>query len=82
MTEDGAALFDFTKRTPRRYPKNTGLGGYHVTCPVEGIREPALKLLRHVGYQGLAHVEFKHDEVDAEYKLIECNGRFVGHNSC
>lgn len=81
MDEDGNPLFDFTKRIIRRYPVNMGLASYHITDRVEGVREPSLKLLRHVGLQGLANAEFKYDERDGQLKLIECNVRFTAANS-
>ncbi len=81
LDEKGNALFDFTKRIIRRYPVNMGIASYHITDRVEGIREPALKLFRHVGLQGLANAEFKYDERDGQLKLIECNARFTASNS-
>ncbi len=81
MDEAGNPLFDFTKRIIRRYPVNMGLASYHITDRVEGVRELSLKLLRHVGLQGLANAEFKYDERDGQLKLIECNVRFTAANS-
>jgi len=81
MDEEGNPLFDFTKRVIRRYPVNMGLASYHITDRVEGVRELSLKLLRHVGLQGLANAEFKYDERDGQLKLIECNVRFTAANS-
>jgi D-aspartate ligase len=81
LDEEGNALFDFTKRVIRRYPVNMGLGSYHITDRVEGVRELALKLFRHVGLRGLANAEFIYDERDGQLKLIECNARFTATNS-
>lgn len=81
LDEEGNALFDFTKRIIRRYPKNMGLASYHITDRVEHIRELSLKLFRHVGLQGLANAEFKYDERDGRLKLMECNARFTASNS-
>jgi D-aspartate ligase len=80
LDESGRAYFDFTKRIIRRYPKNMGQATYHVTGPVPRIKDLSLRLLRHVGLQGVANVEFKLDRRDGVYKLIECNGRFTGGN--
>jgi predicted ATP-grasp superfamily ATP-dependent carboligase len=80
LDEDGAPLFDFTKRIIRRYPKNMGLATYHVTDHVEGIKESALGLFREAGLRGLANAEFKYDERDRTLKLIECNARFTAAN--
>jgi D-aspartate ligase len=81
LDERGNAQFDFTKRIIRRYPKNMGLGSYHITDRVEHVRELSLKLFRHVGLQGLANAEFKYDERDGQLKLMECNARFTAANS-
>jgi predicted ATP-grasp superfamily ATP-dependent carboligase len=78
LDEHGTSYFDFTKRVVRRCPKNRGLATLHVTDHVEGLKELSLRLWRHVGVQGLANAEYKLDERDGVYKLIECNCRFTG----
>ena len=39
------------------------------------VEEQGLRLLRHVGYRGFAHVEFARDPRDEELKLLEVNTR-------
>jgi predicted ATP-grasp superfamily ATP-dependent carboligase len=80
LDEQGNALFDFTKRIIRRYPPVRGPACHHITDRVPEIKAPALALFRQVGLQGLANVEFKLDERDGVYKLIECNARFTASN--
>ena len=80
LDEEGNTAFDFTKRIIRRYPANMGLATYHVTDHVDGVKEHAVKLFRHVGLQGLANAEFKYDARDGVLKLIECNARFTAAN--
>lgn len=80
LDEQGTPLFDFTKRIIRRYPMNMGLATYHVTDHVDGIKDPALRLFEQAGLRGLANAEFKYDERDQTYKLIECNARFTAAN--
>ncbi len=80
LDEYGNTAFDFTKRIIRRYPVNMGLATYHVTDHVEGVKEHAVKLFRHVELQGLANAEFKYDARDGVLKLIECNARFTAAN--
>jgi len=80
LDERGEPLFDFTKRVIRRNPPGMGGACYHVTDWIPEICEPALKLFRHVGLRGLANVEFKRDDRDGQYKLIECNARFTASN--
>ena len=81
LDEDGNALFDFTKRIIRRFPKNMGLATHHVTDEIPELKEPSLRLFRHVGLRGVANVEFKRDARDGVLKLIECNARFTAANS-
>lgn len=80
LDEQSSPAFDFTKRIIRRYPTNMGLATYHITDHVEGVKEPAVTLFRHVGLQGLANAEFKYDSRDGVLKLIECNARFTAAN--
>ncbi len=80
LDEKGNALFDFTKRIIRRYPPVRGPACHHVTDWIPELKEPALKLFRHVGLQGVANVEFKRDDRDGVLKLIECNARFTASN--
>jgi len=80
LDEHGRPMFEFTKRIIRRYPVNMGSATYHVTDHIPELREPALALLRHVGLQGVANVEFKLDARDGTLRLIECNARFTASN--
>jgi predicted ATP-grasp superfamily ATP-dependent carboligase len=77
LDENGRNLFDFTKRVIRRYPVNMGLATYHITDHVPEIKEVALRFFQHVGLRGVAHIEFKPDPRDGQFKLIECNARFT-----
>ena len=80
LDSEGHALFDFTKRIIRRFPKNMGAACYHITDQNPEVREISLRLFRHVGLQGLANAEFKFDPRDGQLKLIECNARFTAAN--
>ncbi len=78
--ENGEAQFDFTKRVIRRYPTGMGAACYHITDRIPEIVEISRKLCRQAGLRGLANVEYKFDARDGQYKLIECNARFVASN--
>lgn len=80
LDEELRPQFDLTKRVLRRNPPNMGLGCYHVTDWTPEVRDWGLQLLRSVGLQGLANVEFKWDRRDQTWKLIECNARFTEAN--
>jgi len=66
----------FAARKLAQYPPQLGTG-----CLVEGTDNPEVmslgtRLLQHLGYRGIAEVEFKRDTRDGSYKLIEINPRF------
>jgi D-aspartate ligase len=78
---EGKPLFDYTKRVIRRYPVGMGAGCYHITDWVPEILEPSRLLIRQASLRGLVNIEFKFDERDQTYKLMECNARFTASNS-
>jgi len=80
IDENGAPLFDFTKRIIRRYPANIGGGCLHITDWNPEARELGLRLFQHVGLRGLGNVEFKRDSRDGKLKVIDCNARFTEGN--
>ena len=73
-------MFHYTKRIIRRYPVGMGAACHHVTDWIPQLIAPANRLLDEAGLRGLANIEFKLDERDGQYKLIECNARFVASN--
>lgn len=73
-------LLHFTKRVIRRYPTGMGAATYHVTDWIPELVEISNRLFKHAGLRGLANVEFKYDDREGQYKLIECNARFVASN--
>jgi D-aspartate ligase len=81
IDEDGEPLLHFTKRIIRRSPPGMGTATYHVTDWIPEIRDLGLRLLRHVGWRGLAQVEFMLDARDGVLKLMEANVRFTQPNS-
>jgi D-aspartate ligase len=80
LDEDGTPHFDFTKRIIRRFP--TGMGGacYHITDWIPELVPLGRALFAQAGLKGLANVEFKLDDRDGKFKLIECNARFTAGN--
>ncbi len=81
LDERGEPLAHFTKRIIRRFPVGMGAACYHITDWIPELVQPSLRLFRHVGLCGVANVEYKLDERDGQYKLIECNARFVASNA-
>jgi predicted ATP-grasp superfamily ATP-dependent carboligase len=84
LCKEGRVLASVTARRTRQYPVDFG----HSSCFVETIdpqpfEEPARRLLAAMRYTGLAEVEFKYDERDRRFKLLEVNPRaWTWHALC
>jgi predicted ATP-grasp superfamily ATP-dependent carboligase len=82
--QDGNIEQWMTARRKRQYPIDYGLGSSFV----EVVDIPALfplteKLLRYMRISGMVEVEFKYDERDQQYKLLDINVRPWGwHTLC
>jgi predicted ATP-grasp superfamily ATP-dependent carboligase len=79
------ALFDrgnekavFMHRRIREYPVTGGASTAAESFYDPQLLQHGLKLLRALGWHGVAMAEFKLDERDGEYKLIEINPKFWG----
>lgn len=46
-----------------------------MSAAVPEIVEPGRRIVRGMGIEGFANVEFKRDERDGRYKLMEVSGR-------
>jgi predicted ATP-grasp superfamily ATP-dependent carboligase len=75
--EDGEPLFGLTRNKLRSYPVHFGTNSYVVARWNPEVADAGLRFLRGVGLRGLANVELKRDPRDGQWKLIECNHRFV-----
>lgn len=78
----GRAVGAMTARRRRQHPPEFGRAS---TC-VETVDEPqvealALRLLRGMGYYGLAEVEFKQDPRDGRFKVLDVNARTWGYHT-
>jgi predicted ATP-grasp superfamily ATP-dependent carboligase len=67
-----------TQRRIRMWPQRGGIGIENETTDEPGLREPAIALLRALGWHGPASVEFKIDRRDGRPRLLDINGRFWG----
>jgi predicted ATP-grasp superfamily ATP-dependent carboligase len=79
------ALFDrgiekavFMHRRVREYPVTGGASTAAESVYDERLLDHGLTLLRALGWHGVAMAEFKRDDRDGEYKLIEVNPKFWG----
>ena len=82
--KQGEVLLSMTARRTRQFPIDYGLGSSFVEAvEVPELVEPARRLLRAMGVSGMVEVEFKYDERDNQYKLLDINVRPWGwHTLC
>jgi D-aspartate ligase len=66
---------EFTARKVRNSPSRWGSPRVAVSERVEEVIEPGRRLLAAIGYEGFSCTEWKRDERDGVFKLMEVNGR-------
>jgi D-aspartate ligase len=72
---DGEPVASLTGRKVRQGPLRFGTSAVFEARREPEVEERGLRLLRHVGYKGFAHVELVRDPRDGELKLVEVNTR-------
>ncbi|MBI4364399.1 MAG: hypothetical protein HY568_03130, partial [Candidatus Latescibacteria bacterium] len=72
---DGTCRGAFTAQKLHQYPPDFGLGCLVRSRVDPVVEELGLRLLRAIGFTGIAEVEFKRDARDGAYRLIEVNPR-------
>ncbi|HWN27803.1 MAG TPA: ATP-grasp domain-containing protein [Actinomycetospora sp.] len=72
---DGEPRVEMTARKMRLSPSDFGYPCAVVSGHVPEVVEPGRAIVRGMGIEGFANVEFKQDERDGRYKLMEVNGR-------
>ena len=78
IDSQGSILAEMCTKKLRQHPPGFGVACVSKTIPmIHEIRQLALKLLRHFAYQGESSVEFKLDNRNNRYKLMEINIRPV-----
>ncbi|MCP5383570.1 MAG: carboxylate--amine ligase [Altererythrobacter sp.] len=77
----GKATLHFQHRRLREWPISGGVSTCCKAEPLSQHREQMVKsekLLRQIGWEGPAMVEYRHDPASGKYWLMEINGRFWG----
>jgi predicted ATP-grasp superfamily ATP-dependent carboligase len=72
---DGEPLASVTGRKVRQGPLRFGTSAVFEASREPDVEADGLRLLRHVGYKGFAHVELVRDPRDRALKLVEVNTR-------
>jgi len=78
---DGAATLRFQHRRLREWPPSGGVSSYCEAIPLDrhgSQMARSERLLRTIGWEGPAMVEYRHDPITGKYWLMEVNGRFWG----
>jgi D-aspartate ligase len=75
VSAEGEAIGVFSGRKLRQTPPGAGTCRVGEAVWIDEVVEQGLHYLRGLGYHGLAQVEFKLDERDGRYKLMEINPR-------
>ncbi|HEY9639418.1 MAG TPA: hypothetical protein V6C57_02985 [Coleofasciculaceae cyanobacterium] len=71
----GKPLLEFTAQHIRNAPPLWGSPRVVLSKAIPEVIEPGRKILQALNYDGYACTEFKQDERDGTYKLMEINGR-------
>ena len=80
----GRVCARFVRQRLRMFPPDFGDSTYMVSVPVDRVRaavESLDRLLAHLSYRGVFEAEFKYDDRDGQFKLLEVNARpwyFIG----
>jgi predicted ATP-grasp superfamily ATP-dependent carboligase len=72
----GSPPVEFTAAKVRLTPRRFGPPSVVVSREIPEVVEPARRLLEALGFEGFSCTEFKRDQRDGVYKLMEVNGRF------
>jgi D-aspartate ligase len=73
---NGAPLASLVARRSRQYPVDFGFTSTFVEMVEQKeVEEAACRFLRSLDYSGLVEVEFKYDQRDGRYKLLDVNPR-------
>jgi D-aspartate ligase len=69
----------FTGRKLRAYPTDAGSTALGLSLDNENVRCASERLLKSVAYSGIIDMDWRRDERDGQYKILDCNPR-VGMN--
>jgi predicted ATP-grasp superfamily ATP-dependent carboligase len=82
LFRNGEAKASMVARRKRQHPAEFGRASTHaVTLDVPELEELSKRFLREIDYSGLAELEYKFDERDGQYKLLDVNARTWGYHS-
>ncbi len=81
LMQNGKATLRFQHKRLREYPPSGGVSTFCESIPITkhlAQMKKSEKLLKAIGWEGPAMVEYRYDEKRRKYWLMEINGRFWG----
>ena len=79
--KNGEAVASMVARRLRQHPPEFGHASTHVeTTELPLLEELSIRFLRAIDYYGLVELEYKRDERDGEYRLLDVNPRTWGYH--
>ncbi len=81
LNQDQDLVGSFCFRKLAQWPVGFGIGCLCVSLHLPVLLEQSLRFLKEIDWFGLASVEYKYDERDGLYKLIDVNTRFCGETN-
>jgi len=79
-TKEGEIMAEFMLQKLRQNPVRFGVGSLVKSVKNEEIRKYGRRVFDSINYKGIGSAEFKFDERDNKYKLIEINTRYWQQN--
>jgi D-aspartate ligase len=80
LSEKSEPLATFVARKLRQHPNKFGVGTCKVSMHDPALLETGLRFFREINYVGPGVIEFKKDNRDGKYKMLELNARFNHSN--
>jgi D-aspartate ligase len=81
ISQSGKISSEFTLRKIRQNPAHFGIGSVVESIYCDELLLLGRQLIKGLNFHGIASVEFKRDERDGKFKLIEINPRYWQQNS-
>jgi predicted ATP-grasp superfamily ATP-dependent carboligase len=80
MDMQGEPVAELGMKKLRKDPPFFGICRVGERANVAELRDPTIEILRHIGWHGMANAEYKLDQRDGRFRLMEINGRcFMMH---
>ncbi len=81
ISKRGKPILHFTLQKIRQYPIHFGVGSCVKSIENKELEKLGEKFFKYIGFTGVGSAEFKLDNKDGKFKLIELNPRYWQQNS-